>query len=206
MERSNPEHVRTGSEPRSSGVPVRRTNAPAAVANEFVEELSSAEEINLRERLGRLESSIAFWAADLDDLSSENERLREERDELMRRLKRIEDRAIVAEDARATLEVVLDDRQERIRLLELGLLEADRREVDAHSTRARLLDLRKRMRSRMTSQSREIEELRRMVKLGHAARLQIERELNLMQEDARRDARYLDRLEVKLRELDHPRD
>ena len=206
MERSNPEHVRTGSEPRSSGVPVRRTNAPAAVANEFVEELSSAEEINLRERLGRLESSIAFWAADLDDLSSENARLREERDELMRRLKRIEDRAIVAEDARATLEVVLDDRQERIRLLELGLLEADRREVDAHSTRARLLDLRKRMRSRMTSQSREIEELRRMVKLGHAARLQIERELNLMQEDARRDARYLDRLEVKLRELDHPRD
>ena len=206
MERSNPEHVRTGSEPRSSGVPVRRTNAPAAVANEFVEELSSAEEINLRERLGRLESSIAFWAADLDDLSSENERLREERDELMRRLKRIEDRAIVAEDARATLEVVLDDRQERIRLLELGLLEAARREVDAHSTRARLLDLRKRMRSRMTSQSREIEELRRMVKLGHAARLQIERELNLMQEDARRDARYLDRLEVKLRELDHPRD
>ncbi|MEM9382185.1 MAG: hypothetical protein AAGB93_19675 [Planctomycetota bacterium] len=181
---------------------MRRSNAPAAVANKFVEELSSAEELNLRERLGRLESSIAFWAADLDDLSSENERLREERDDLLRRLNRLEDRAIVAEDARATLEVVLDDRQERIRMLELGLLEADRREVDAHSTRARLLELRKRMRSRMTSQSREIEELRRMVKLGHAARLQVERELNLMQEDARRDARYLDRLERKLREVE----
>jgi len=169
------------------------------VASEFIEELSSAESINLRERLGRLEASIAFWATDLDELNAENERICSERDELKLRLQEMEDGKLHAEVARTTIEVALDDRNARIKTLETGLLEAERRSMEAHTTRTRMQALRKRVRDRMTAQSGEIEDLRRMVQLGHAARLQVERELQRMKDDARRDARYLDRLETKLR-------
>ena len=199
METTSSEVSPGGEREGLSNGPRVRIAETISVASEFVDELSTAESTNLRERLGRLEASIAFWAADLDELNSENERLGAERDELRRRLRAAEDRATVAEDARATLEVALDDRENRIRILETGLLEADRRDIDAHATRSRLHAFRRRVRERMLAQSREIEDLRRMVKLGHAARLQVEREVRLLQDDARRDARYLDRVEQKLR-------
>lgn len=176
-----------------------RAHAAVMVASEFIDELSSAESINLRERLGRLEASIAFWATDLDELNAENERVCTERDELKLRLQEMEDGKLDAEEARTTIEVVLDDRDQRINILETGLLEAERRSMEAHTTRTRMQALRKRVRDRMTAQSGEIDDLRRMVQLGHAARIQVERELQRMNDDARRDARYLDRLENKLR-------
>ena len=175
-----------------------RAHETVAVAGEFIEELSAAESINLRERLGRLEASIAFWATDLEDLNAENERICAERDALSLRLQQAEEGQVDAEDARATLEVVLADRDERIRILETGLLEAEQKDVEALSTRARLQSLRKRVRERMTSQSGVIKDLRSLLKLGHAAQLQAERELQGMRDDARRNARYLDRLEEKL--------
>ena len=189
--------ARGSNRPRT--VTADRAHATVMVASEFIEELSSAESINLRERLGRLEASIAFWATDLDELNAENERICSERDELKLRLQEMEDGKLHAEEARTTIEVVLDDRDQRIKILETGLLEAERRSMEAHTTRTRMQALRKRVRDRMTAQSGEIEDLRRMVQLGHAARLQVERELQRMKDDARRDARYLDRLETKLR-------
>lgn len=177
-----------------------RTSESGAVAEEFSAELTVAENQNLRERIGRLEASIAFWAADLDELNAENERLVEERDALKRQVRDAEHQRVVAEDARATLEVVLEDRNERINVLEDELHEADRREIHARTTRARLHSLRMRVRERLAAQRREIEDLRRMLQLGHAARLQVEDELRRLGDDQRRDARYLDKLEAKLRE------
>ncbi len=197
--RTTTTEVSPGGEEAISATPPRRSDESGAVAERFSEELTLAENANLRERIGRLEASIAFWAADLDELNAENERMCAERESLKQKLRDAEHGRQVAEDARATLEVVLEDRDDRIGVLEDELQEADRREIHARSTRARLHSLRMRVRERLAAQSREIEDLRRMVQLGHAARLQVEEELRQRGEDQRRDARYLDKLEHKLR-------
>lgn len=199
MKTSTTEVSPGGEETLSDRTPVRSSES-GAVAEEFSAELTVAENQNLRERIGRLEASIAFWAADLDELNAENERLVVERDELKRQVRDAQHQRVVAEDARATLEVVLEDRNERINVLEDELHEADRREIHARTTRARLHSLRMRVRERLAAQRREIEDLRRMLQLGHAARLQVEDELRRLGDDQRRDARYLDKLEMKLRE------
>ncbi|MEM6674898.1 MAG: hypothetical protein AAF726_18765 [Planctomycetota bacterium] len=154
----------------------------------------------LRERIERLEASIGLWASGLDELNAENERLIAERAHLRRELEISEHRSHVAADARATLEVALDDRDERIQILETELVQAERREAEARSMRIRMRDLRERVHVRLQAQRSEIVDLRRMLALGHAARHQVEEQFKQLARDRERDGRYLDRLEQKLRD------
>lgn len=165
---------------------------------EFSRQVTLAENVNLRERVGRLEASMAFWAADLDEATAETQRLRGENEALKRRLREAEDRLATSEDRRAHLAEELSERDDHIAGLESRIVETDLAEIDAHRTRSRLHALRRRVRARMTAQAEEIDGLRRTLALGHAARSQVEAELREARLDAKRNARYLDKLEERL--------
>lgn len=179
----------------ASGAQPRRVEG----SDDFSRQVTLAENINLRERLGRLEASIAFWAADLDEANDEAARLRQELEGMKRLVREAEDRRATAEDARATLIEEVALRDDHIADLEARLHEHDLTAIDGHRVRARLEALRSRMRARIVAQAEEIAGLRRTLALGHAARVQVEAELRQCHLDAKRNARYLDKLEERLR-------
>lgn len=162
-------------------------------------QLTQAENANLKERLARLEGSIAFWAADVDEAKAEVARVRGELEEARRGLRDAEDQRAALEDERAALIDAVEARDSHIAALEARITEFDLREIDDRRTRSRLEAIRVRVRSRMAAQAEEIEGLRRTVALGHAARRQVEDELRAARSDAARNARYLDRVEERLR-------
>lgn len=166
--------------------------------DDFSRRITVAENINLRERLGRLEASIAFWAADVDAANEDSARLRAEIDGLRSQLRAAKDQSASAENSRATLLEAVADRDAHIAMLEGRVVDHDLQEIDSHRTRSRLQALRRRVRARMGRQAREIEGLRRTVNLGHAARLQVEEELRSCRLDVARNARYLDKLEERI--------
>lgn len=180
-----------------SAVPKSAAEVPSA--EEFSRQITVAENINLRERVGRLEASIAFWAADVDEASEENARLRSEIDGLKRQVREAGERANESEADGAALLEAVSARESHIALLESRVVEKDLEDIDSRRTRARLHALRMRVRSRLTSQSEEIEGLRRTLSLGHAARRQVEDELRDAHSDAARNARYLDKIEQRLK-------
>ena len=49
-----------------------------AEAAEFSYRVAAAENVNLKERIGRLEASLASWASDVDEAHGEAQRLRTE--------------------------------------------------------------------------------------------------------------------------------
>lgn len=175
--------------------------AESVQEDDFSHQITVAENMNLRERVGRLEASIAFWAADVDEANEDNARLRAEIDGLRSQLRDAEDQRASAEDGRATLLEAIADRDAHIAMLEGRVVDHDLQEIDSHRTRSRLQALRRRVRSRMSRQAQEIEGLRRTVSLGHAARLQVEEELRSCRLDAARNARYLDKLEERIQHL-----
>lgn len=172
------------------------------VAAEFTRQLNDAEHENLRDRVARLEASIAFWAEDLDEAVANNEQLACEIERLRKELRQAGDRLAASEDARAALARDLAERDAHVAGLEARLVDQAVADADAHRDRARLHAIRRRIRARMVAQAEEIEGLRRTLALGHAARSQVEEELDACRADARRNARYLDRLEARLRDVE----
>ncbi len=172
------------------------------VANDFSHRIVLAENVNLRERLARLEGSIASWATDVDEANEETQRLRGEIDALRIQARAAEDARLAAEAERARLYEAVNLRDGHIAELEARILTHEMDDVETRRTRSRLVALRQRVRARMTAQADEIENLRRMLALGHAARRQTEDELAEMRMDAERNARYLDKLERRLEETE----
>ncbi|MEM7517664.1 MAG: hypothetical protein AAF368_12180, partial [Planctomycetota bacterium] len=64
---------------------------PSDLANDFSHRIAAAENVNLRERISRLEGSIATWAADLDEAHDESLRLRSEIESLRSQARAAED-------------------------------------------------------------------------------------------------------------------
>jgi len=173
--------------------------------DEFSHQITAAENTNLRERVGRLEASIAIWAADLDEASEENARLRAEVQGLRRELGGAMDKLEGLEGDKATLLESISARDAHISMLEGRVVEHDLAEIDSRRTRSRLHAIRRRIRARQARQAAEIEGLRRTVSLGHAARTQVEEELRACRVDAARNGRYLDRLEERIEMLQRQR-
>jgi chromosome segregation ATPase len=189
--------------PRPAEPPVPVSNdsldgASTGVAAEFTHRIAVAENINLRERIGRLEASIAFWAADVDEATGESQRLRGEIDSLRTQARAADDARLAAEAERARLYEAVNLRDRHIAELEARIVTHDLDDVESRRTRSRLVTLRRRVRARMTAQADEIEGLRQMLVLGHAARRQVEDEVTEKRMDAVRNARYLDKLECRL--------
>lgn len=172
------------------------------VAADFSHRMTSAENVNLRERIGRLEASIAFWAADVDEANEEAQRLRSEVDALRIQARAADDARLAAEAERARLYEAVNLRDAHIGDLEARIVTHDMGDLETRRTRSRLVAIRKRVRARMVAQAEEIESLRRMLALGHAARRQIEDEVAELRTDGERNARYLDRLERRLEEAE----
>ncbi|QDV06344.1 hypothetical protein Poly30_18530 [Planctomycetes bacterium Poly30] len=172
------------------------------MAADFSHRIAVAENLNLRERIGRLEASIASWAADVDEANEESQRLRTEIESLRAQARASEDARLAAEAERSRLYEAVSLRDAHIAELEARIVTHDMDDVNTRRTRSRLVALRKRARARFTAQAEEIESLRRMLALGHAARRQIEDELAEMRMDAERNARYLDKLERRLEETE----
>ena len=172
------------------------------VAADFSYRIASAENVNLRDRIGRLEASIAFWAADVDEANEEAQRLRTEVDALRIQARAAEDARLAAEAERARLYEAVNLRDAHIGDLEARIVTHDMDDVETRRTRSRLVAIRKRVRAKMAAQSEEVESLRRMLALGHAARRQIEDEVAEMRMDGERNARYLDKLERRLEEAE----
>ena len=179
--------------------------AEGVPADDFSHQITAAENLNLRERVGRLEASIAFWAADVDEANEDNARLRSEIDALRGQLRDAEDQRVSAEDSKATLLEAISARDAHIAMLEGQVVDHDLAAIDSRRTRSRLHALRKRVRARLSAQAEEIEGLRRTVSLGHAARSQVEEELRACRLDAARNARYLDKLEERVSVLQSKR-
>jgi chromosome segregation ATPase len=176
--------------------------AGADVAADFSYRVAAAENVNLKERIGRLEASIAFWAADVDEANEEAQRLRTEVESLRVQARTAEDAKLAAEAERARLYEAVNLRDAHIGELEARIVTHDMDDVATRRTRSRLVAIRKRVRARMAAQSEELASLRRMLALGHAARRQTEDELAGMRMDGERNARYLDKLERRLEEAE----
>ena len=172
------------------------------VAADFSHKITLAENVNLRERLVRLEGSIASWATDVDEANEETQRLRGEVESLRVQARMAEDARVAAEAERARLYEAVNLRDGHIAELEARILTHEMDDVETRRTRSRLVALRQRVRARLTAQAEEIDSLRRMLALGHAARRQTEDELAELRMDAERNARYLDKLERRLEEAE----
>lgn len=172
------------------------------VAADFSHKITLAENVNLRERLVRLEGSIASWATDVDEANEETQRLRGEVESLRVQARVAEDARVAAEAERARLYEAVNLRDGHIAELEARILTHEMDDVETRRTRSRLVALRQRVRARLTAQAEEIDSLRRMLALGHAARRQTEDELAELRMDAERNARYLDKLERRLDEAE----
>ncbi|MEM8712103.1 MAG: hypothetical protein AAGG01_14225 [Planctomycetota bacterium] len=175
---------------------------PSDLANDFSHRIAAAENVNLRERISRLESSIATWAADLDEAHDESLRLRSEIESLRIQARAAEDAKLAAEAERSRLYEAVSLRDAHIGELESRIVTHDMDDVESRRTRSRLVAIRKRVRARLTAQAEEVESLRRMLALGHAARRQVEDEVAEMRMDAERNAKYLDKLERRLVEAE----
>ncbi|MEE2939154.1 MAG: hypothetical protein VX460_02095 [Planctomycetota bacterium] len=152
------------------------------------------------ERLERLEESLAIQERRFDEAMASNRSLAEEVVRLRQQLQQADGRLAAVEDAREALAGALEEREGHITELEARLLHLDVTDADAHRARARMLAHHSRVRARLVAQTEEIAGLRRTLALGHAARKQAEDELEACRADARRSARYLDRLEARLRD------
>lgn len=184
------------SEPNSD---VALGGSEAAMAADFSYRIASAENVNLRERLGRLEASIAVWASDLDEANAETQRLRSEVEGMRAESRAAEDARLAAEAERARLYEAVNLRDAHIGELEARIVTHEMDGVDVQRTRSRLMAIRGRVRARLSAKCEEIEGLRRMLALSHAARRQLEGELTEMRMDAERNMRYLDKLESRLK-------
>ncbi len=190
-------------EPIGDTAAKRALQEPATdVAADFSYRVASAENVNLRERIARLEASIASWAGDLDEANEETQRLRSEVESLRVQGRTAEDARLAAEAERARLYEAVNLRDAHIGELEARIVTHDMDDVETRRTRSRLVAIRKRARARMAAQYEEVMSLRRMLALGHAARRQIEDELAEMRMDSERNARYLDKLERRLEEAE----
>lgn len=172
--------------------------ADAAPEDEFSQQITIAENLNLRDRISRLEASIAYWASDVDEANEENARLRSEIDEIRAAMR---DAEAEAREARADRETLLESvaaRDSLIGAMESRAVDKEFEDAEHARTRSRLQAIRRRVRARLTAQAREIERLRRMLSLGHAARREIEHELLETKSDLARNERYLDKLEERL--------
>lgn len=188
--------------PRTGPTPAPPEPATSDVADDFSHRIAAAENINLRERIARLEGSIASWAADVDEANEESQRLRSEIESLRTQARAAEDARLAAEAERARLYEAVNLRDAHIGELESRIVTHDMDDVETRRTRSRLVAIRKRVRARLTAQAEEIEGLRRMLALGHAARRETEDELSELRMDAERNARYLDKLERRLEEAE----
>ena len=166
--------------------------------DEFSQQITVAENVNLRERIGRLEASIAFWASDVDEATEESARLRTEMDKLRAALRAAEAEAAEARADRETLLESIAARDSLIGAMESRAVDQEFEDAEQARTRSRLQAIRRRVRARLTSQAQEIEGLRRMLSLGHAARREVENELLETKSDLARNERYLDKLEERL--------
>lgn len=165
---------------------------------QFSAEIARAETHNLRERIARLEASIASWAADLDDAADRIDGLQRQLEDARAELRRSEDRRAALLDQRASLVEDLAARDARIAELEARLADADAGSAAALRTRARIVAVWSRLRDRLRAQEDELDGLRRCLSAGHAARKRVEERLAIALEDNERDARYLDKLEERL--------
>ena len=179
-----------------SNEPSQRTDPTDA--EDFSQRILAAENANLRERLARLEASMASWASDLDAASDEAARLREEVGALRLKARTAEDARLAAEAERARLIEGTSLRDSHIADLEARVVAHDMESIEARRTRSRLVAIRKRIRTRLTSQAEEMTSLRRMLSIGHAARQEVEAELAELKMDSERNMRYLDKLEKRL--------
>ena len=162
-------------------------------------DVSEAEETERVERIAQHEESLAILEQSFDEAMASNAHLEEEIARLRQQLRDANGRLGAAEDAREALEGALEEREGHIAELEARLLPLAVADADAHRARARMLALHSRVRARLVAQTEEIAGLRRTLALGHAARKQAEEELEAYRAEARRSARYLDRLEARLR-------
>ena len=150
--------------------------------------------------LERLEELLVIQEQCFGEVMASNAQFTVEVARLKEQLRQADSRLAAAEDAREALASALKEREEHIAELESRLQPLAIAEADAGLKRARMLALRGRVRARLVAQAEEIAGLRRTVALGHSARKQAEDELQACRADARRSARYLDRLEARLRE------
>lgn len=171
-------------------------------AADFSYRVANAENVTLRERINRLEASIALWAKDVDEANEEAQRLRTEVDALRIQARAAEDARLAAEAERARLYEAVNLRDSHIGELEARIVTHDMGDVATLRTRSRLVAIRKRIRARMLAQAEEVTNLRRMLALGHAARRQIEDDMAGMRTDSERSERYLNRLESRLEETE----
>lgn len=175
--------------------PARRRLA-AVVARDVSEERDTEQS----ESLERLEELLVTQEQCFGEVMASNARFAIEIARLKEQLRQADGRLAAAEDAREALKSALEERDEHVAELESRLLPLAIADADARRKRGRMLALRGRVRARLVAQAEEIAGLRRTLALGHAARKKAEDELEACRADARRSARYLDRLEARLRD------
>lgn len=164
--------------------------------------LLRAENKSLREKLGRIEASMAAWAADLDKAQAESQALRSTIDEMRDHVRDAQsERDRVRADANA-LRAAIELRDVHIADLESRIVTGDMERLDQKRTRARLVALRRRIRARLVRQGATIAALRRELEGADATRRRAESESLTRATDLRRNERYLDRLERRLAEAE----
>ena len=139
------------SEPNSD---VALGGSEAAMAADFSYRIASAENVNLRERLGRLEASIAVWASDLDEAYAETQRLRSEVEGMRAESRAAEDARLAAEAERARLYEAVNLRDAHIGELEARIVTHEMDGVDVQRTRSRLMAIRGRVRARLSASAK----------------------------------------------------
>ena len=140
------------------------------------------------DRLVRLEESLAIQEQSFGEAMASNEHPADEVARRQQLLQQAADRLAAAEDARDALASVIEERDGQIAELEDRLQRLALADADAHRARVRMHALRGRVRARLVAQAEEIAGLRRTLAIGHAARKQVEEELEALREEARREA------------------
>lgn len=140
------------------------------------------------DRLARLDESLAIQEQSFDEAMASNAHLSDEVARRQQLLRQADDRLAAAEDARDALASVIEERDGQIAELEDRLQRLALADADAHQARARMHALRGRVRARLVAQAEEIAGLRRTLAIGHAARKQVEEELEALRNEAHRGA------------------